>query len=156
MDAAAKRGSGINLGFLAPLTPFRHYVMGEESMERAATAEETAQDQGADQGGGRRGRVRLHHHHRRRSISATRDVRSPAATRAATSSRPTPTRCKELGRGAMELALTKSVSILDEEEYEFLDFLLTESGRPVTWLAAAQSRRHARSRVRKLCARPSL
>ena len=32
MQAAQKRGSGINLGFLAPLTPFRHYVMGEESM----------------------------------------------------------------------------------------------------------------------------
>jgi hypothetical protein len=37
MDAAAKRGSGINLGFLAPLTPFRHFVMGEESMERGDT-----------------------------------------------------------------------------------------------------------------------
>ena len=35
--------SGINLGFLAPLTPFRHFVMGEESMERAATPDETAQ-----------------------------------------------------------------------------------------------------------------
>src|SRR5580704_16083919 len=42
MDAADRRGSGINLGFLAPLTPFRHYVMGEESMERAATPDETA------------------------------------------------------------------------------------------------------------------
>lgn len=41
MNAAQRRGVGINLGFLAPLTPFRHYVMGEESMERAATAEET-------------------------------------------------------------------------------------------------------------------
>ena len=41
LDAAARRGSGINLGFLAPLTPFRHYVMGKESMERAATEEET-------------------------------------------------------------------------------------------------------------------
>src|SRR5712692_7014087 len=35
----------------------------------------------------------------------------------------------------MELALTKSVAVLDEEEYEFLDFLLTERGRPVTWVA---------------------
>ena len=43
MDAAAKRGSGINLGFMAPLTPFRHYVMGEESMDRAATPAETSQ-----------------------------------------------------------------------------------------------------------------
>ncbi len=37
LDAAQKRGSAINLGFLAPLTPFRHCVMGKESMDRAAT-----------------------------------------------------------------------------------------------------------------------
>src|SRR6266571_5247216 len=43
MNAAQKRGSGINLGFMAPLTPFRHFVMGEASMERAAKPEETAQ-----------------------------------------------------------------------------------------------------------------
>jgi len=42
---------------------------------------------------------------------------------------------KELGKGSMELALTKSVSEVSDDEYEFLDFLLTESGRPVTWLA---------------------
>ena len=41
MDAAERRGVGINVGFLAPLTPFRHFVMGEESMERAATPDET-------------------------------------------------------------------------------------------------------------------
>src|SRR5580704_11966390 len=40
MDAASRRGSAINLAFAAPLTPFRHYVMGEESMERAANARE--------------------------------------------------------------------------------------------------------------------
>ncbi len=42
MNAAQRRGSGINLGFIAALTPFRHFVMGEESMERAANASETA------------------------------------------------------------------------------------------------------------------
>ncbi|MBT6273775.1 MAG: amidohydrolase family protein, partial [Chromatiales bacterium] len=41
MDAAAARAPSVNLAFLAPLTPFRHYVMGEESMERAATPDET-------------------------------------------------------------------------------------------------------------------
>src|SRR5438132_6872744 len=41
MDAAAARNPSLNLAFIAPLTPFRHYVMGEASMERAATAEET-------------------------------------------------------------------------------------------------------------------
>ena len=43
LDAADRRGSALNLAFLAPLTPFRHWVMGEASMERGATAEETAQ-----------------------------------------------------------------------------------------------------------------
>ena len=37
MDAAAARKPSLNLAFIAPLTPFRHYVMGEASMERAAT-----------------------------------------------------------------------------------------------------------------------
>ena len=32
MNAAQKRGVGLNVGFMAPLTPFRHFVMGEESM----------------------------------------------------------------------------------------------------------------------------
>src|SRR5688500_9890236 len=41
LDAAARRKPALNLAFLAPLTPFRHYVMGEASMERAANAEET-------------------------------------------------------------------------------------------------------------------
>jgi N-acyl-D-aspartate/D-glutamate deacylase len=41
MNAAVKRPKAINLAFLAPLTPFRHFVIGEESMERAATPEET-------------------------------------------------------------------------------------------------------------------
>src|SRR5260370_26346276 len=41
MDAAHRRGTAINLAFLAPLTPFRHFVMGPDALERAATAEET-------------------------------------------------------------------------------------------------------------------
>ena len=42
---------------------------------------------------------------------------------------------KELGRGSIELALTNDISVVDEREYALLDLLLTESGRPVTWLA---------------------
>ena len=42
LAAAARRRPSLNLGFLAPLTPFRHFVMGEASMERAATPDETA------------------------------------------------------------------------------------------------------------------
>src|SRR2546421_6326759 len=43
LDAAAHRKPALNLAFLAPLTPFRHYVMGEESMERAATGFEISE-----------------------------------------------------------------------------------------------------------------
>ena len=40
LDALQKRGMGINVASLAALTPLRHYVMGEESFERAATDDE--------------------------------------------------------------------------------------------------------------------
>ena len=42
---------------------------------------------------------------------------------------------KERGKGAIEIALTRKIAVLDDEEYELLDFLLRESGRPVTFLA---------------------
>ena len=41
MDAAQRRGTAINLAFLAPLTPFRHFVMGRDALERGATGAET-------------------------------------------------------------------------------------------------------------------
>jgi N-acyl-D-amino-acid deacylase len=134
LDAAQRRGSGINLGFMAALTPFRHYVMGEQSMERSATAEETAQIKAlikeavtagafgfstttAPQHIGYKGRPLACRNASRDEYKAYANV------------------LKEMGRGAIEMVLTKSVSIVTEEERNFLDFLLTESGRPVTWLA---------------------
>jgi N-acyl-D-amino-acid deacylase len=129
-----KRPKAINLAFLAPLTPFRHFVMGEKSMERSATREETAQIKalikeavGAGAFGFTTTAIPQHIGFKGRPLAcrnANRDEFKAYANA-----------LKELGKGAMELALTKSVSVLDEEEYEFLDLLLTESGRPVTWLA---------------------
>src|SRR2546423_3114640 len=43
MDAAQRRGLGINVGFLAALSPFRHWAMGEEALSRAATEAEAAE-----------------------------------------------------------------------------------------------------------------
>lgn len=134
LDAAQRRGCGINLGFMAALTPFRHYVMGEQSMERAATEAETAQIKAlikeavtagafgfstttAPQHIGYKGRPLACRNASRDEYKAYANV------------------LKEMGRGAIEMVLTKSVSIVTEEERDFLDFLLTESGRPVTWLA---------------------
>src|SRR5437667_10220135 len=42
MEAAQRRKPALNLAFLAPLTPFRHYVMSAASMWRPAPAGETA------------------------------------------------------------------------------------------------------------------
>jgi N-acyl-D-amino-acid deacylase len=134
LDAAARRRSALNLGFLAPLTPFRHYVMGEASIERAATAEETAEiarvirgavDAGAlgfsttilNQHVGFEGRPLACRNADRSELEAYANV------------------LKEQNKGAIEIALTQKVGVLSDEEYELLDFLLTESGRPVTFLA---------------------
>lgn len=134
MDAAAKRGCGINIGFMAPLTPFRHFVMGEQSMERAATPQETAQIKAlikeavaAGAFGFSTTNVAQHIGYKGRPI-ACRNA-SQDELKAYSNA------LKELGKGSIELALTNSVSVVDEGEYALLDMLLTESGRPVTWLA---------------------
>ena len=134
MDAADRRGSGINLGFMAPLTPFRHYVMGEESMERAATPEETT-----------------------RIAALLREAMQAGAFGFSTTNGPQhigyqgrPLACrlasfdelaayagvlKALGRGSIELALNDQPGVVTESDYALLDHLGTESNRPVTWLA---------------------
>ncbi len=134
MDAAARRGSGLNLGFLSALTPFRHYVLGAESSERAATPDETkkianllreAMDAGsfgftttnAGQHIGFQGK--------------------PLACRLASLDefRAYGNVLRDVGHGAIEVALTNEVSRVNAQERELLDLLLSSSGRPVTWLA---------------------
>ncbi|MGH7838404.1 MAG: amidohydrolase family protein, partial [Candidatus Binataceae bacterium] len=115
-------------------TPFRHFVMGEESMERAANVEETAKIKAllkeavaAGALGFTTTTIPQHIGYKGRPIAcrnASRDEFKAYANA-----------LKELGKGSMELALTKSVGEISDEEYELLDFLLTESGRPITWLA---------------------
>ncbi|MFT4582530.1 MAG: N-acyl-D-amino-acid deacylase [Gammaproteobacteria bacterium] len=134
LDAAARRKPSVNLGFMAPLTPFRHYVMGDESIERAATADETIQiarllgeavDAGAlgfsstilNQHLGFNGRPLACRNASRAELKAYSNM------------------LKNRGKGAIEIALTRQISVLDEEQVSLLDFLLDESGRPVTFIA---------------------
>ena len=134
LDAAERRKPAVNLGFLAPLTPFRHFVMGEASMERQATPEETrriaallaeAVDAGAfgfsstilNQHVGYEGRPLACRNAGRDELQAYSRV------------------LRERGKGAIEIAITRQTSVLDDEGYEILDFLLTESTRPVTFIA---------------------
>src|SRR5687768_4300235 len=134
MDAAAKRKSALNLAFLAPLTPFRHYVMGEASMERAASQAELseiksllgeAMDAGAfgfsstllNQHMGFGGRPLACRNASREELKAYCNA------------------LRERKKGAIEIAMTKQIGVLDEPELELLDFMLSESGRPITVIA---------------------
>jgi N-acyl-D-aspartate/D-glutamate deacylase len=134
IDAAARHPRAINVGFIAPLTPFRHFVMGEASTERAATREETARIKSilkeAVQSGAFGWSASLlptHIGYKGRPL-ASRLV-DESELKAYSNA------LKELGRGTIEIALTKAASVMDEAEYRILELLLAESGRPVSWLA---------------------
>jgi len=113
MDAAAKRKPSLNLAFLAPLTPFRHYVMGEASMERAASASELekikfligeAMDAGAfgfsstllNQHMGFGGRPLACRNASREELKAYCNA------------------LRERGKGAIEVAMTKQIGVMDD------------------------------------------
>jgi N-acyl-D-aspartate/D-glutamate deacylase len=134
MDAAARRRSGLNLAFLAPLTPFRHYVMGEESMERAARPDEIAQIKALVKEAVAAGAVGFSHTRLRQHIGYQG---RPLACRQANLDelKAYANALKELGRGAIEISLSQEIDSLSEEEAHLLDTLLIESGRPVTWLS---------------------
>ena len=141
LDAAQKRGSAINLGFLAPLTPFRHYVMGKESMDRAATPQETKRIAALLSEAMTAGAMGFSTTTLRQHIGFHG---SPLACRLASRDelKAYANVLKRAGKGAIEVALTKRIATVDEDEYALLDMLLTESGRPVTWLAMASTPRH--------------
>jgi N-acyl-D-amino-acid deacylase len=134
MDAAANRPKAINLAFLAPLTPFRHFVIGEESMERAATPDETVKIKTLLKEAIAAGAF---------GFSTTNIMQHigfegrPLACRLASNDelKAYCTALRELGKGAIEIALTRTPAVMNDDEYALLDLLLTESGRPVTWLA---------------------
>src|SRR5438270_856764 len=132
---APRRQAG--LGFIAPLTPFRHWVMGEASMERGATAEETAQiksliGEAVDAGAFGFSTTVLNQHMGYQARPLACRNASLVELKAYANA------LKERKKGAIEIALTQKVSVLTDDEEELLSFLLAESGRPVTFLALFQ------------------
>ncbi len=134
MDAAAARNPSLNLAFLAPLTPFRHYVMGEASIERAATPEETHKiaaliGEAVDAGALGFSSTTLNQHlgYGAKPLACRNASREELKAYA--------NQLKKRGKGAIEIALTRQVGVLDPDQCELLDFLLDESGRPVTFIA---------------------
>ncbi len=134
MDAAAARQPSLNLAFIAPLTPFRHYVMGEASMERAANAQETAEiarliGEAVDAGALGFSSTTLNQHmgFEGKPLACRNASREEMKAYA--------NQLKKRGKGAIEIALTRQVGVLEQDQCELLDFLLEESGRPVTFIA---------------------
>jgi N-acyl-D-amino-acid deacylase len=141
LDAAQRRGTAINLGFLAPLTPFRHYVMGKESMERAATAEETNKVAALLSEAMAAGAMGFSTTTLKQHIGFHG---TPLACRLASKDelKAYANVLKQHRKGSIEVALTKKIATVSEDEYQLLDMLLSESERPVTWLAMASTPRH--------------
>jgi N-acyl-D-amino-acid deacylase len=134
MDAAARRRSAINLGFFAPLTPFRHWAMGRESLQRAATPAETAQITAALRDAMTAGALGFS-----TSVS-TIDIGyegKPLACRLASRAELS-AYCRvlrELGKGVIQLNLANKPADMSDREYDDLEFMLNESGRPVSWIS---------------------
>ena len=134
LNAAEKNGGGINRAFLLPLAPLRTYVMGAEATERAATSEEThtmtalvAEAVHAGAVGFSTTAMLSHIGHGGKPFAARVASRDELAAYCGV--------LKKAGRGVIEIALTKQFGRLQDDEYELLDFMLTQSNRPVTWLS---------------------
>ena len=134
LEAARKRGASINLGFLAPLTPFRHYVMGEESMERTANAYETKKIAALLREAVAAGALGFSHTtgvqhvgYKGRPLACRLADRGELGAYANV--------LRELGKGVIEVTLTQNFGHIQDHELDLLKFLLDESGRRVTWLA---------------------
>jgi N-acyl-D-amino-acid deacylase len=133
MDAAQRRGLGINVGFLAALSPFRHWAMGEDAMARAATETETAQirellreSMAAGAFGFSLTVMPQHVGYKGQPLACRLASRDELSSYASV--------LREAGHGVVEIALTRQPSGLSEDEYGLLDLLSHASERPVTWL----------------------
>jgi len=134
MDAAARRGAAINLGFFAPLTPFRHWAMGRDSLDRAATPRETEQIAQALRAALTAGALGIS-----TSVSSI-DIGyegKPIACRMASRDELAAYShvLRELGKGVIQLNLADRPADMSEGEYDTLKFLLDESQRPVSWIS---------------------
>lgn len=129
-------GLGVNIAGLISLTPLRHYVMGEASMERAANADELAQivrvfDQAVADGAFGFSTDLLANH---RGFGGR-----PLACRNA-SKEELAALCHVLRDRAMGVitvaldSLRQGVQYINDSDIETLRFLTTESQRPVSFL----------------------
>jgi N-acyl-D-aspartate/D-glutamate deacylase len=137
LNAIGANGLGMNVGLMVPLSPLRQYVLGAESKERSATESERQHLQALFHAAMEAGAFGFsttvlpqHLGFQGRPLPCRLASREELGTLAGV--------LKELGRGSIEIALTRSPGMLSDEEYDLLTFLLMHSERPVTWLGLLQ------------------
>lgn len=134
LDAADRLPKGVNVGVVAPLTPYRHAVLGEESTERAATPEETRKIAGmlkesvaAGGLGFSASKVPSHVGYKGQQLASFQTSNDEFRAYSHV--------LRELGRGVIVIAAAKVPGRLLDDEFDLINMLLDESGRPVTWMS---------------------
>ena len=132
--AIQKRPLAINAGFLVPLSALRFFVLGEEASDRAARPEEIEkmadilrQAMRAGAFGFSLSTLRQHIGYQGRPLSSRLASHDELGALADV--------LREVGYGAIELALTRTAGMLADDELELLKLLAERSQRPITWLA---------------------
>src|SRR5919202_1685622 len=135
LDAIGRRGLGINVAALVPLTPLRHYVMGEASFERQATPEEVATLRGllreAMQAGAFGFSTTTSQNHvgyGARPLACRNASREELAGLCQA--------LRDVGRGTIEIVLNSAgMHPIEDADVELFRLLTQASGRPGTRLA---------------------
>src|SRR5436305_1553702 len=135
LAAIDRRGLGINVAALVPLTPLRHYVMGEASFERQATPEEITTLRGLLREAMQAGAFgfstttsRNHVGYGARPLACRNASREELAGLCHA--------LRDVGRGTIEIVLNSAgMHPIDDADVDLLRLLTQASGRPVTWLA---------------------
>jgi len=134
LGMARRQACAVNRGFLVPLSPLRGYVMGEDASERGANAAETqaitghlraAMDAGASGFSSSNNRSQIGY--QGKAFAARLTSRDEYAAYCDV--------LKQAGRGVIQIAVTNRFATLADDEFALLDFLLTRSGRKVTWIS---------------------
>ena len=135
LDAIGQGGLGLNVAGLVAFTPLRHYVLGEASFERQATAEEIATMRRLLQEAMEAGAFGFTTTTSRNHVGYEG---RPLACRNASQAELVGLchALREVGRGTIEIILNSGgMHLLDDADIALLRKLTQESGRPVTWLA---------------------
>ena len=134
MDFANRQRLAVNTAFLAPLSPLRHFVMGTESMDRGATTAEAesialllrdAMQAGAF--GFSSTILNQHMGYAGKPLACRNATVGELALYANV--------LRDCGKGAIEIALTRQLGVLEPDQCDVLNMLLDESQRPVTFIA---------------------